>query len=521
MLINADASFIPFANNSFHTIITSPPYWGLRKYAGEQGRIWGGDPECEHEWEIGKPANYRSSDSHPGALQSIATQNRNELTSNACSKCGAYYGALGLEPTPELYIQHIVEICRELKRILRDDGVLWLNMGDCYSPQSSHPAKPETRAKQSAKTNDFNQRSRYLCDERKRPALKNAKAGDLLLMPHRIALALQADGWIVRQDLVWSKPNPMPESVNGRRFRDGVLRKGSWRHTRAHEYVFMLVKQMRYYCNQEAVMEEANYDGRNDTMMKGSKKYKEKIMPNQSEQTMALRGHERWDWRDGKAVRNPRDVLHIPTSRYKGAHYATYPPKLIEPLIKASCPQSCCPECGQAWAPVVENPKIPDSLRNRSDGTKMNFKPTQVGGGQVIQDWRDEHPSQVLGYRPTCDCYQSYEQELISSFPSRSKNLRKRSQQDAMNSWPSRALGNRWVLTWIDKHWPHQPGIVFDPFIGSGTTGEVARSLGLRWAGIDISMEYLDKQAKIRTKTGSPKDSFKGLPMFDNFDNIK
>src|SRR3990167_5618004 len=161
----AQAFRLPLATPSVNCVVTSPPYCGLRKYAGAHGD----EP-------------------------------------------------LGLEPTPERHIERTVQWAREVYRVLRDDGTFWLNYGDAFL------------------------------------------GGNLLMMPHRIALALQADGWIVRQELVWAKPNPMPESANGWRWQDGELRRGSFRHTRAHEYVFMLTKQMHYWSDQEAVREALHPD---------------------------------------------------------------------------------------------------------------------------------------------------------------------------------------------------------------------------------------------------------------------
>ena len=159
MLIQGDAVHIPLADKSVHCAVTSPPYWGLRKYAGEQGE----EP-------------------------------------------------LGLEPTPERHIERIVEICREVRRVLRDDGVFWLNYGDCYAGSGEGHKDGTGQSGLGA----INRESKTGYQE---PRYVNAIAqGSLMMMPHRVALALQQDGWIVRQDLVWSKPNPMPESLAGTRW---------------------------------------------------------------------------------------------------------------------------------------------------------------------------------------------------------------------------------------------------------------------------------------------------------------
>jgi len=178
----SSAHQIPLPDETVHTVVTSPPYYSLRKYAGEQ----------EIEW----PAVSYAPMPGLGPVEIPA------MTS-----------ALGLEPTPEAYIGHLVLCFREVRRVLRDDGVAWCVIGDDY------------------------------------------KDGQLQMTPHRLALALQGDGWTCRNDVVWAKKSPMPESVSGWRFQDGKLRRGSWRHTRAHEFVLMLTKGMAYFCDQEKVRE--------------------------------------------------------------------------------------------------------------------------------------------------------------------------------------------------------------------------------------------------------------------------
>jgi hypothetical protein len=288
-----------------------------------------------------------------------------------------------------------------------------------------------------------------------------------MMMPHRVALALQADGWIVRQDLVWAKPNPMPESVNGWRWQlDETeaqalqFRRGSWRHTRAHEYVFMLVKGMGYWSDQEAVREEGS--GRTP----GNRTYKYD----------GLEGHETKQGILAQADipqtgRNPRSILNIPTSPYKGAHYATFPPALIAPLIQAACPRWCCPVCGQGWAPVVGKAtggSTGHSWHDHSaDDRRGNFKVERSEGYD---------PGRVLGHRPTCD--------------------HPHTQAEAV------------------------PGTVFDPFVGSGTTVMVARQLLRTGIGLDIGRPYLDEQATIRTGLGQPSNAMNNLPLFRSQDSL-
>jgi DNA modification methylase len=183
--------------------VTSQPYYGLRFY-GTDGVIWGGDPSCEHEWETVHPPGQRSSDTHPGPLQHDGNKNREKLTSNTCKKCGAWKGELGLEPTPELYVQHLVEIFREFRRVLRDDGVLWVNIGDSYSrnPSKGGSGTPTGR---NGRREDYTGAGYGGCKEK-----------DLIGIPWLFAFAMRADGWYLRADLPWIKRNSMPSSVTDR-----------------------------------------------------------------------------------------------------------------------------------------------------------------------------------------------------------------------------------------------------------------------------------------------------------------
>ena len=194
-LYHADARRIPLADESVHCVVTSPPYWNLRDY-GLAPSVWGGDSGCPHYWSEGVvDPGAQSSDDKSGAKQPNANRRDGMPTSAFCGECGAWLGALGLEPTVGLYVAHIVEIFREVWRALRKDGTCWINLGDSYSGRRDGNLKPK----------------------------------DLVGMPWRVAFALRGDGWWLRSPGIWEKPNPMPESVTDRL-------------TTSHEYVFMLTK---------------------------------------------------------------------------------------------------------------------------------------------------------------------------------------------------------------------------------------------------------------------------------------
>ena len=308
------------ADESVDCCITSPPYWGLRDYGTAEWE--GGDAECEHK--VGR-FEYAVNEKQASNNGSAGHQAK-----DICPKCGAIRKdkQLGLEKTPEEYVANMVQLFREVKRVLKDDGVLWLNLGDSYASNGcylhswmeKHPEKKHLHTKNAEKYKDT-------------PAFRGGeyriKPKDLVGIPWRVAFALQADGWWLRQDIIWHKPNPMPESV-----RD--------RCTKSHEYIFMLTKSARYYFDSEAIKEPANYDGRKDTVMKGSAKYQNGYFPtNVNTQSIALKGHERWkENADGVKVRNKRSVWTVTTKPYKEAHFATYPPDLILPCVKAARPDA-------------------------------------------------------------------------------------------------------------------------------------------------------------------------------------
>jgi len=238
---------------SVHCCVTSPPYWGLRDY-GLPPSIWDGDPACEHEWGDMMPAH------HPGQVQdnkAVHPENaigQNKGSGSFCQLCGAWRGCFGLEPTPELYVQHSVQVFREIRRVLRDDGTLWLNLGDsyasgkgtCYNPGGGESSLGNTTNPGKNKK----QAGAYPLDRGNKSTLEASglKPKDLVGIPWRVAFALQADGWYLRSDIIWAKPNPMPESVKDR-------------CCKSHEYVFLLTKSAKYYFDGEAIKEDATgYD---------------------------------------------------------------------------------------------------------------------------------------------------------------------------------------------------------------------------------------------------------------------
>lgn len=218
----------------FQMVCTSPPYWGLRDYDIEPV-VWGGQLECKHEWEQLERADMTGGVKNKTVSGwSGGSRGKNTvfktIKSAFCVKCNAWLGCLGLEPTLELWIEHIVEIFQEVRRVLRPDGILWLNLGDAYVNKSPcgglHPSNDFSRHK-----GRLSAKAAQEGVERQFPA--GLKPKDLCGMPGRAARALQDDGWWLRRDIIWWKPNPMPESAQDR-------------PATTHEYIFLMTKRGQY-----------------------------------------------------------------------------------------------------------------------------------------------------------------------------------------------------------------------------------------------------------------------------------
>jgi site-specific DNA-methyltransferase (adenine-specific) len=234
-------------------------------------------------------------------------------------------GQIGLEETPEAYVAKLVEVFREVKRVLRDDGTLWLNLGDTYAANRGGTTPPAQTVAGGVNGKGGQRERRGQADgyNPTRDCLRyGLKHKDLIGIPWRVAFALQADGWYLRQDIIWHKPNPMPESVEDR-------------CTKAHEYVFLLSKSGRYFFDSEAMKEQASgRDPGNRTHKHVDRVQKEVSRGIHRERTKL--GLSKMGAHD---TRNRRSVWTVATKPYKGAHFATYPPELIRPCIKAGCPK--------------------------------------------------------------------------------------------------------------------------------------------------------------------------------------
>ena len=427
------------APGSVHACVTSPPYWQLRNYG-------------------------------------VA-------------------GALGNEPTIDEYLANQIAVFREVRRVLRDDGTCWVNLGDTYSGggRGGNPAESEHR-KQATNHGSLI----AACPE------TGLADGNQFLIPHRFALAMQADGWVLRSTIVWAKGSPMPESISGCRWvrcrvktgRNGrtkqstspafqmvetsshrgsrgqsvamevarwsncpgcdkcrehggyILRRGSWRCTTAHEYIFQFAKQTPYFCDGDAVQEQAIFAQHKA----GSRQ--------RGEFNGKCRAPGREAFRAITEVRNPRSVWTLSSEPFKERHFATFPSELPYRIIRAATSQAgCCPACGAQYAPVIHRERVPTRPGKEHKIWKLS------GGDEVLGQRRSTSPNLdpqrhivrtiVQDYWPTCDC----------------------------------------------RAGEPVPATVLDPYMGSGTTLQVASWLGRDSIGCELNPDYAAlAEARIATK---------------------
>ena len=409
---------IELADNSVQCVVTSPPYWGLRKYKAPD-MVFGGDKNCEHEWLSKSHNQANNNGTGKSTLQGRGVKTTGvddgEITHNTCSICGAWKGQFGLEPTIEGYVQHSVEVLREIKRVLRPDGVCFWNIGDSYASGFS--------------TSD-NKYKAMSGNEQARCLQSGVAPKNLCLIPFRVALAAQADDWWVRSDIIWNKPNPMPESVTDR-------------PTDAYEHIFMFTKSGRYYWDAEAVREEYQGLGKPRAFAKKGN----------DDRNDTGRIYEAED----NGGRNIRNVWTFPTQPYKEAHFATFPEALPEKCIKAATPEvGCCNQCGMPYERIAtkEQGAVTEAMRVAG---------CDKGGGYSGQDVADYQSGMAQSPSDT-------KRRILESMSMVTKTL----------GWKAACNCNAGT----------KPSVVLDPFAGSGTTLYVARKLGRVAIGYELSEAY-------------------------------
>jgi len=412
---------------SVQCCVTSPPYYGLRDYGTA---TWeGGDPACEHK--VREHAGIESSGLGGGKS---TVGHAKEGFRKYCPRCGAVRvdDQIGMEETPDAYVDRLVEVFREVRRVLRDDGTVWLNLGDSYAGGGGFsPNDPSNLA------------------GAKQTTQKGAKEGgikpqgiikpkDLVGIPWMVAFALRADGWYLRQDILWAKKNCMPESVTDR-------------CTKAHEYVFLLTKRARYFFDADAIREPVTYFVSDASKISGE--YSSGSGRNDSSP------HRSGGFVSKQDMRNKRSVWTLASEPCAEAHFATMPSALAELCIRAGTPvHGCCAACG--------TPYVSEFQERESDGLvdyegKWGEEDQQSSGRRLLARARAARMAGkghdapfagrvVTGYKQSCAC------------------------------------ANAGTV----------PSTVFDPFTGSGTTGIVALRQDRRFVGCELNQEYAAMAAR-------------------------
>jgi len=351
-------------NNSIDTIITSPPYWGLRDYGVE--------------------------------------------------------GQIGLEPTLDLYIEHLLQITAELKRVLKPTGVMFWNHGDSYCGSQGHFDAKNPKAREGKLIPDWGDYPKKC----------------LYLQNYRIIIhMIDEQGWILRNTIIWHKPNHMPSSVQDR-------------FTNAYEPIFMLTKSKKYYFDLDAVRVPHKTNAANKLRNKSKESYNNSYPGGHFSQGERPEGHP--------LGKNPGDLWSIPTQPFPEAHFATFPEKLVEPMIKAGCPQWICKKCGKPRERIIETVgySYHGNKRKRANAPGAEVSPKSVFNTGVIAE----------------------------------------------------KTTTGWIDCGCNAGW--HPGVVLDPFAGSGTTLYVARKLGRHYIGIELNPEYVKMAKKRLSVFGERLDKF-------------
>ena len=503
-LYRADAREIPLPDASVHCVVTSPPYFGLRNY--ELLGWSGGAKDCEH---LPRPRDtHAETSTMTGGRPSNSNHMKEGWPGGVCGRCGAkqVVAGIGQEATLQDYIDGIVSAFREIWRVLRPDGTVWLNMGDSYSGSwgnfGARSGKQRTRRKERYPRSAYDDPEHGFTGKPPTASMDLAPK-NLIGVPWRVAFALQSDGaadakamrvisdvvdtiwreydgetppdrvlavlerlhgeyaqakgnsWWLRRDIIWHKPNTTPESVKDR-------------PVGAHEYIFLLAKAERYLYDHIAVRTPAKGPYNNTIESRRARATTIKSLPDALHNGIRpptgnkkRKGHERKQegWLDAGTKEEQqamgaslRDVWTMPPASYKGPHYAAFPEELPRKCILAGTSErGVCGECGAPWTRVVQTHT--ENPGNRTpNGPKS--KDNDLSHGYAV---RRESVHTTVGWKPTCD----HDADVV-------------------------------------------PATVLDPFVGTGTTVAVAQQLGRRGIGIDLSERYLKLAVKRITAVPLP-----------------
>lgn len=299
-------------DNLIDCVVTSPPYYGLRNYGSETDAIWGGDVNCVHDWVEERTSRPNASGGatpkdYKDNAQHFADYNDRATYSSTCSLCNAWRGQLGLEPTFDLYVEHLYQIFNEIRRILKPTGTCFVNLGDSYAAGGGKGIEQSFKRKKGIDTGAFP-------DSSPTSKLRTKMGKSLLLVPYRFAVKMVDNGFLMRNAIIWAKKNCLPTSCKDRFSND-------------FEYIFFFVKNKKYYFEQqfEPTAESTKIRDKYTRITKG------KDGP-----YAVVHNHETVS---NPLGRNKRAVWHIATKPNREAHFATWPMDLLEPMIKAGCPQ--------------------------------------------------------------------------------------------------------------------------------------------------------------------------------------
>lgn len=360
---------------------------------------------------------------------------------------------IGLEPTVEAYVARLVAVFEECRRVLRDDGTLFLNLGDSYA-NIGHPKGSPGSGKAAYASQEGQDWKWTKCK-----GSLGLKHKDLIGIPWRVAFALQAAGWWLRADIIWAKRAPMPESVTDR-------------PTRSHEHIFLLTKKATYFYDSEAVREPMA-DGSAERYAYSFGGAKNEHLKETDKPTAVV------GMRDVTTGRNQRDVWLLSPEPYPQAHFATFPTEIPRRAILAGTSEKgCCPKCGAPWRRVVERTTAKAESRAQSFGRSGPVAQHVIPGQSAAQhrEGRDEGVSvaTTTGWQPTCHCCASYPDANLDT--------------DDPAFVPFDAV----------------PCTVLDPFAGSGTTLAVAVGLGRHAIGIELNAEYIELAERRIAKVQRP-----------------
>ncbi len=442
---------------SINMVMTSPPYWALRDYGSTVETIWDGNENCYHDFETNKEISRFSNNKWKVGNNIVGEENLHEYKTRGdsfCNNCGAWKGQLGLEPTFDLYIKHLCDIFDEIKRVLRNDGTCWVNIGDTYYGNSSY--SNSGRAGFSGKDGNDDEWKRQFgdgkclycgklcktqfCDRTClnkmgndfRSQNRQMPSKSLVMIPFRFAIEMVNRGWILRNTIIWHKRNCMPSSVKDR-------------FTVDFEYLFFFSKKKNYYfetqyekLSEEIVRDFQRRKNLRWTTGKTSKHHGRKESGDKNRE-----GRTRDEFIDLEQGRNKRTVWTINPKPFSESHFAVYPEELCETPIKAGCPEFVCNKCGKPKILEIKysGGTIGKAWHDHSDDLKKGM----LGRGGIPSKTEEPYKKEIKGYKPTCSCNVGF-----------------------------------------------TSGIVLDPFFGAGTTGLVALKQNKKFIGIELNKEYIE-----------------------------